>query len=223
MLRQVGIRAERRSFLMAKQRRNPPLTESEMLSQTIADLQEQMKQLTTFINNNVLQKAAPLIVKIDKEKTDSDDTDDDKDDDLEENVEFFSGQIVNPRCSLFEEDEFKGNEYSFVDQIGDPIFDVFDEYDKKENAEYLSEQIIDPSYEVCDEDVFKGNKDYLSNQISDPIFNVIDKDEPELLGVERAIDAVVFYDNPIYDADTTMPSQQTYFGEHMFAGKFWGK
>lgn len=48
-----------------------------------------MKQLTTFINNTVLQKAIPLIVKIDKEKTDTYDTDDDEDDDLEENVKFF--------------------------------------------------------------------------------------------------------------------------------------
>lgn len=90
-----------------------------------------MKQLTTFINNTVLQKAIPLIVKIDKEKTDTYDTDDDEDDDLEENVKFFSRQIVKPCCSLFEEDELKSDEYSFVDQIGDPIFDVFDGYDKK--------------------------------------------------------------------------------------------
>ncbi|KAF3608941.1 hypothetical protein DY000_02047108 [Brassica cretica] len=80
------------------------------------------------------------------------------------------------------------------------------------------EHIIDPS---C-EDV-KGNKNPFSNQISDPIFNLIGKDKPEILGAERETDAGVFYDNPIYYEDTTMPSQQTDFGYALFLHEAFGK
>ncbi|KAF2590409.1 hypothetical protein F2Q70_00040911 [Brassica cretica] len=95
MLRRIGIRAEQRSFSMAKQQRNPPLTENEILCQTMADLTMQLQQLTTFINVSLLRQAVPVKEKIDTAKeTYTDGINDDDDNVLEEDEEFFSEHIV---------------------------------------------------------------------------------------------------------------------------------
>ncbi|KAF2620748.1 hypothetical protein F2Q68_00041555 [Brassica cretica] len=195
MLRRIGIRAEQRSFSMAKQQRNPPLTENEILCQTMADLTMQLQQLTTFINVSLLRQAVPVKEKIDTAKeTYTDGINDDDDNVLEEDEEFFSEHLVNPSYCLFGEDNLKGAEYSFVDQIGDPIFDVYDEHD---------------TYDVpISEVVIKNNEDFCGDLMGDdgfdvevsPVFDVFDEDD--------VIDNDDFFEEHIYNDDASYATDE---------------
>lgn len=142
MLRQVGIRAERRFLTMGKAKKKSLPTKAELF----VCLRKDIQQLSKAVQDFVIQVNSNHIDVFDKP------SDDDKED------EEISEQNIDPSHGLFDEDNIKGDECSFVDQIGDPIFDVYGEH----NVIY-----DDP----ISEDDLKNNEDFCIGQFGDDVFD----------------------------------------------------